>query len=173
MPESSTGPASARQWLSADETEAWKAVAAIAMLLPGALDGQLQRDAGINLFEYLVMSELSIAPHRTLRMSGLARIANGSLSRLSNVVKRLERHGWVRRDVDPDDRRITTATLTDAGWNLVVAAAPGHVEEVRRLVIDPLTAAQLRSITAAGERIRIRLQEGNGKRPPRSPHRAR
>jgi len=42
---------------------------------------------------------------------------------------------------------------TDAGLDKVVAAAPGHVEEVRRLVLDPLTKAQVKQLTAIGARI--------------------
>jgi DNA-binding MarR family transcriptional regulator len=100
-----------------------------------------------------VLSSLSMAEHRTMRMSELAQMANGSLSRLSNVVSRLEQRGWVRRGPDPADGRYTNATLTDAGWELVVHAAPGHAAAVRRFVLDPLTAAQARTLKAASERI--------------------
>jgi DNA-binding MarR family transcriptional regulator len=146
------------QWLTGEEQEAWRAVAALMLLLPGPLDGQLQRDSGISLFEYLVLSSISMAPGRTLRMSEIARVANGSLSRLSNVVKRLEQQGWVRRESDACDGRYTVATLTDSGMERVVAAAPGHVETVRHYVIEPLTTAQLRALAAAGVRIRARLE---------------
>jgi DNA-binding MarR family transcriptional regulator len=141
------------RWLTEEEQEAWKVVAAIFVLLPPALDAQLQHDADINLFEYFVLSSLSTADERTMRMSELAEIANGSLSRLSNAVKRLEQRGWVRREPDPADGRYTNAILTDAGWALVQAAAPGHVEAVRRFVVDPLTPGQLRSLRSIGERI--------------------
>ncbi|MGY1605304.1 MarR family winged helix-turn-helix transcriptional regulator [Geodermatophilus sp. SYSU D00815] len=65
-----------------------------------------------------------------------AGLANGSLIRLSRTVDRLERRGWVTRRPDPDDGRSTLAVLTDAGWDEVVATAPGHVAEVRRLAFD-------------------------------------
>lgn len=127
--------------------------------LPGPLDAQLQRDCGITLFEYLVLSYLSMAPRRTLRMSELAELVNGSLSRLSNVAKRLEQRGWLRREPDPGDGRYTVAHLTDTGWRLVRDAAPGHVDAVRRLVIDPLTDTQLRTLNAIGRRLRKSLDE--------------
>src|SRR3954465_5709395 len=60
------------RWLDADEQETWMALAAVLMRLPGALDAQLQRDAGLTHFEYLVLSGLSMAPGRTMRMSDLA-----------------------------------------------------------------------------------------------------
>ena len=118
-------------------------------LLP-ALDAQLRRDAGISHFEYEVLAALSEAPERTLRMSDLAVLAEGSLSRLSQVVARLEKKKWVRRTPDPTDGRYTLAILTDDGWDKIVATAPGHVNEVRRLVIDPLTNTQLNQLTTSG-----------------------
>jgi len=142
------------RWLSSDEQEAWRAVAMIFLQLPGPLDAQLQRDSGITLFEYLVLSYLSMAPQRTLRMSELAEFVHGSLSRLSNVAKRLEQRGWLRREPDPGDGRYTVAHLTDSGWHLVRDSAPGHVDAVRRLVIEPLTETQLRTLIEVGRRLR-------------------
>jgi DNA-binding MarR family transcriptional regulator len=148
-------------WLTPDERETWLAFAGVLSKLPAALDAQLQRDAGLNAFEYFVLSGLSEAPGRTLRMSDLATFANGSLSRLSHVVTRLERRGWVRREPCPEDGRFTNAVLTDAGWEKVVATAPGHVDTVRRLAIDPLTAAQTRQLRDIGRRILRRIDPDN------------
>ncbi|HEY4701039.1 MAG TPA: hypothetical protein VIH64_04070, partial [Streptosporangiaceae bacterium] len=78
------------RWLSGPEQDAWRAIAALMLQLPGPLDAQLQQDSGLTLFEYLVLSSLSMEPEHTARMSELARLSNGSLSRLSNVAKRLE-----------------------------------------------------------------------------------
>ena len=147
------------RWLSSTEKEAWQAVAALMLQLPGPLDAQLQQDSGLTLFEYLVLSSLSMAPDRTSRMSELARLANGSQSRLSNVARRLEERGWLRREPDPHDRRSTVARLTDSGWDVVRAAAPGHVEAVRRMVIDPLTGPQLEALSAAARGIVRGLEE--------------
>ena len=141
------------RWLTGEEREAWLAVTSVVIRLPSALNAQLQRDAGISHFEYQVMAGLSESPERTLRMSVLAAFADGSLSRLSQVVSRLENRGWIRRTPDPVDGRYTLATLTDAGWDKVVASAAGHVEAVRRYVFDPLTAAQVRQLGAIGRRI--------------------
>src|ERR1700759_229917 len=113
------------RWLSGPEQEAWKAVSALMLQLPGPLDAQLQQDSGLTLFEYLVLSSLSMAPDRTSRMSGLARLANGSQSRLSNVAKRLEERGWLVRQPDPKDGRVNVAPLTDPGWDVVPGAGPG------------------------------------------------
>ena len=129
------------------------ALAAVLMRLPGALDAQLQRDAGLTHFEYLVLAGLSMAESRTMRMSDLAAFAEGWLPRLSQVVSRLEKRGWIRRAPDPTDGRYTLATLTEEGWAKVVATAPGHVEAVRQFVFDPLTKAQQRQLREIGRRI--------------------
>jgi DNA-binding MarR family transcriptional regulator len=146
------GPPEPR-WLDAEEQQAWMALGSMLMRLPAALDAQLQRDAGLSHFEYMVLSGLSMSPGHTMRMSDLAVVAEGSLSRLSQVVARLERRGWMRRAPDPTDGRYTLAILTADGWRKVVATAPGHVEEVRRLVFDPLTRAQQRQLREIGRRV--------------------
>ena len=85
------------RWLDAEESQAWRALASTLVRLPAALDAQLRRDAGLSHFEYQVLALLSEAPGRTLRMSELATLAEGSLPRLSQVAARLEQRGWVRR----------------------------------------------------------------------------
>jgi DNA-binding MarR family transcriptional regulator len=134
------------EWLSDEEQRAWRRLAAVTMLLPAALESQLQRDAGLTNFGYWVMAMLSEAPGRALRMSELAALANGSQSRLSHLVSKLEQRGWVRRERAGEDARGQVAVLTDAGYDLVVATAPGHVTEVRRLVFDTLDAEQVQSL---------------------------
>ena len=141
------------RWLTDEEMETWLALISVLIRLSAALDGQLQRDAEISHFEYQVMAGLSMSPDRSMRMSELAALADGSLSRLSHVVKRLETRGWVHRTPDPADGRFTLALLTEEGWEKVVATAPGHVDAVRRFVFDPLTKAQTRQLRDIGRRI--------------------
>src|SRR6185312_7991038 len=141
----------AMDWLSDEQQAAWRPFVALLLRLPAALDAQLQKDAGITQFDYLVLSGLSEAPDRTLRMSELAARANSSLSRLSHVVSRLEGKGWVRREPCPGDGRFINAVLTEEGWQKVVATAPGHVAAVRELLVSTLTEeefAQLGAISA-------------------------
>jgi DNA-binding MarR family transcriptional regulator len=141
------------RWLSPSELEAWLVVVSLFNRLPNLLDRQLQSDSGLTHFEYQVLAGLSIAPDRTLRMSALAQFTDGQLPRLSQVATRLEKRGWLRRKPDPEDRRNTLATITEAGMAKLFAAAPGHVAEVRRLVFDKLTQAQVRQLRDIGRRI--------------------
>lgn len=131
------------RWLTDGEQRAWRAYLGVTALLPTALDHQLQRDSAISHASYIVLAMLSEAPGRALRMSELASRANSSQSRLSHTVARLEERGWVRRQRADEDRRGNVATLTDAGWDLVVAAAPGHVAAVRQYLFDALTPEQV------------------------------
>jgi DNA-binding MarR family transcriptional regulator len=145
-------------WLTPAEGAAWWPLSGVISKLPAALEQQLQRDAGISHFEYMVLSQLSGAPERTMRMGDLAELANGSLSRLSHAVTRLERRGWIRREPCPENGRYTNALLTDTGHAKVVATAPGHVRAVRELVIDALSPAQLQQLHDIGERIMRRIE---------------
>ncbi|MBI5336782.1 MAG: MarR family transcriptional regulator [Mycolicibacterium rufum] len=141
-------------WLNQDEKEAWTGLVSLMLLLPGKLEAPL-RDVDLTLFEYLTLSHLSEAPDRRIRMSELAFLTNGSLSRLSNVVKRFEQRGWVTRSPDPDDGRYTLAHLTEDGYRLVVEAAPIHVRAVRELVLDPLSPTDLRALARIADKLRV------------------
>jgi DNA-binding MarR family transcriptional regulator len=140
------------RWLDDDERAAWMQLAAVVELLPGVMDSQLRQAADLTHFEYWVLSMLSEAPDRTLRMTALASRTNSTLPRLSHVVHRLECRGLVERLSCAEDRRVTNARLTDAGWEKVVATGPLHLQAVREHVFDPLDpgqVAQLATITAA------------------------
>jgi len=149
--------AEAPRWLTPAELADWRPLGGLLLKLPAALDTQMQRDSGLSHFEYLVLASLSEAPGRTRRMSALATLASGSLSRLSHVVKRLEGKGWITRQACQEDGRYTNAVLTDAGWEKVVASAPGHVEAVRSLILDALTEGELAQLGDIARRILTRL----------------
>jgi DNA-binding MarR family transcriptional regulator len=160
-------------WLSDEEQAAWRPFVSLLFRFPTLLDAQLQRDAGISHFDYMVLSSLSEAPARTRRMSELAALASGSVSRLSHVVSRLEAKGWVRREPCPGDGRSINAILTEPGWQKVVETAPGHVAAVRRLLIDTLTPEELGSLGAISTQILkaqgIKPVISNGPCPPPPP----
>jgi DNA-binding MarR family transcriptional regulator len=146
------GPNEVR-WLSLDERDAWMSLSWLMMKLPGEIDAQLQRDSDITFFEYVVLGSLSMSPGRRMTMTTLAQYANGSLSRLSNVAKRLERRGLLVREPAAENGRVTEAVLTDAGMAVVEQAAPGHVETVRRYVFDALTADQVTGLRDIGRQV--------------------
>ena len=147
------------RWLTDEEQRAWRRLAAVVLQLPGTLEHQLQRDAGMTHVEYWVLALLSEEPDGRLPLRRLAAQANASLSRLSHVVTRLEERGWVVRQPDPTDGRTTLAVLTDDGRRVLVAAAPGHVRTVREMVFEPLSEGDLADLERIAGRIAARLDE--------------
>lgn len=144
-------------WLTDDEQAAWRAFAAVLTRLPTALDRQLRVDADLNAFEYWVLMVLSETEGRTLQLKVLAEMSHASASRLSHVVSRLEKRGWLSRCPSPDDARAHMAVLTDEGRAKVGGSAPGHVEAVRRLVFDGLTERDVADLARIATRIRDNL----------------
>ena len=151
------------RWLNAEEQRAWRAYLGATHALAERLDRQLQRDSGIPHTYYEILVRLSEAAGRTLRMSELAERSQSSRSRLSHAVARLEQQGWVRRTECPTDRRGFLATLTDAGFAALEAAAPGHVEAVRSLLFDALTEEQVAQLHAICDAVQAQIAEdGDG-----------
>jgi DNA-binding MarR family transcriptional regulator len=140
------------RWLTAAEQVTWRTVLEGVQTLLSTVEGQLQRESGIPHGYYEILVRLSEAEDRSLRMSQLAEASTSSKSRLSHAVARLEERGWVQRLDCETDRRGQFATLTDEGFAALAAAAPAHVEQVRRALFDLITpeqAEQLRAVMAA------------------------
>ena len=136
------------RWLSTDEQQAWRAFLTATQTLFSAVEAQLQRESGIPHGYYEILVRLSESPGRELRMSQLAEASTSSKSRLSHAVARLEERGWVQRLDCETDRRGQVARLTEAGFAALEAAAPSHVEQVRRVLFDRLTDDQVAQLTA-------------------------
>jgi DNA-binding MarR family transcriptional regulator len=147
------------RWLDEREHHAWRSYLAATRLLSTQLDRELQRDSAMPHTYYEILVRLSEAPDRSLRMSDLADAAESSRSRLSHAVTRLEQAGWVRRDSCPTDRRGAFAVLTESGFAALAAAAPGHVEGVRRHLFDRLTHEQVGQLAAICDAITNGLRE--------------
>lgn len=154
------------RWLDDEELDTWIRFIAVVELLPGVLDSQLRRDSDLSHFEYLVLAMLSEAPGRTLRMTALATRTSATLPRLSHVISRLEGRGLVERATSAQDRRATNVRLTDGGWDVVVAAAPGHVENVRRHVIDALSRDQVHELGEIAEAMLTRIDPSGAMTEP-------
>jgi DNA-binding MarR family transcriptional regulator len=141
------------RWLSADEQRAWRGYLEATLLLFDELERQMQKDSGMPHAYYEILVRLSESDAREMRMSELAVRTRSSRSRLSHAVARLEERGWVERRDCPTDRRGQVAHLTEKGFGVLAAAAPSHVEAVRKHVIDQLSPAQITSLAEIGETI--------------------
>ncbi|MBP2708092.1 MarR family transcriptional regulator [Microbispora sp. RL4-1S] len=156
------------RWLDEEEQRTWRAYIRMSQLLQEALERQLQRDSGMPHAYYMILVVLSESPGRVLTMTGLADLLQYSASRLSHAISRLEEKGWVRRVKRDGDRRTTMAELTGEGFAALAAAAPGHVAEVRRVLFDPLTRAEMHEFRALLDKI-FQGFEGSGEAVPPAP----
>ena len=146
------------RWLTADEQRVWRDYLDVSRLVNERLNRQLTADSGLSLAEYEVLVQLSEAPNRRMRMSELAVRAVNSRSRLTHTVARMEQRGLVRRQPCPDDGRGVTCVLTDHGFSVIEEAAPGHVEEVRAALFDPLGPEHVAALGVALARVREELR---------------
>ena len=131
------------RWLNENEQRAWRAFIAAQRVINARIESQLQHDSGMPHTYYEILVRLNEAADGRLRMSELAMATNGSRSRLSHAVARLEVNGWVRREGVADDKRGQVAIITDEGIAVLEQAAPGHVGAVRQVVFDALTEQQI------------------------------
>lgn len=145
------------QWLSEQEMRAWLAFFAAAALLDRKLDQQLKDDAGLTHVQYEVLSRLSEAPDRELRMTELAETLFTTQSGTTYQISQLEKAGYVRRRECRGGPRGVWAVLTDAGFEVLKQAAPGHVNAVRKLLIDVLTPDELEAVASGLGRVRDRI----------------
>lgn len=147
------------KWLDAEEMAAWRPLVETFADLNAVLEAELLASHGVNLGEYATMVRLSEAPDRSLRMCDLAELLHLSASGLTRRVEDLVKRGWVRREPDPSDRRVINAVLTDDGFAVLKAAAPTHVDGVRRHLFDHLSRTQVRQLG----RILQSLQQGEAR----------
>ncbi len=123
------------RWLTAEQQVTWRSYLNAVARINERLDAEL-RPFGLDLGEYEILVHLSEAPELQLRMSELALAVRQSRSRLTHTVSRMENKGLVLRKSCPQDRRGVIAVLTGSGLTLLKAAAPHHVESVRRAFVD-------------------------------------
>jgi DNA-binding MarR family transcriptional regulator len=151
----------ASQWLTADEQRAWRAYMRTTTLLTARLNRQLQADSGLSLPEYEVLVQLSEAPNGKLRPFQLGLALEWEQSRLSHLLSRMSRRGFVVRRDCVGDRRGAEVVLTMAGSAAIKSAAPGHVAAVRRLVFDRMDSEQAAAFGQAFEAILAGLEDAD------------
>lgn len=126
--------------LDDDELATWLPIIRFVQLLPQVLDRALKDEVGLNHARYAILVTLAGQGEDAVTMTELARIAGLSRSRLSHALDSLEERGWVERTSCSTDKRALSATLTPAGRDMLRAAAPVHVAQIRELILDPLPA---------------------------------
>lgn len=141
------------RWLDDEEERIWRAFLEAGSLVVQELDSSLKSNAAMTLDDYEVLVHLSGADERQMRMTELSQRLISSQSRLTQRIDRLVDRGWVRRERCPEDRRGTFAVMTPAGWDEIESAAPGHLHDVRALLIDLIEPHERRVIADVLERV--------------------
>lgn len=149
------------RWLDAEQQRHWRAFRDGVVLLFDTLAHDLESRTGLSLHEYEVMVRLSESPDRTLRMSQLASDLAHSRSRLTHTIARMEEAGLVARVACVSDARGVNCTLTEAGWERLVEAAPSHVASVRERLVDVLSDEQLAALGDAMDTVLTHLRAGH------------
>ncbi|MCT9933113.1 MarR family transcriptional regulator [Planotetraspora sp. A-T 1434] len=147
------------RWLDEREARIWQAYRDVRRELQSALERQLVRDAGLSGADYALLVPLSEAPKGALRARDLGLSVGWDRSRLSHQVGRMEKRGLVAREECAEDARGSIVRLTAAGRSAIEAAAPEHVETVRRYFFDPLTDEELDQLGDVFHRLLARLAQ--------------
>ena len=147
------------RWLDERELRAWRSLQFMQMRLEGELARQLAADSGLSYPDYLVLVALTDRPDGRMRLFELAEALGWEKSRVSHQVARMADRGLVAKEKCDSDRRGAFVVITAHGRTEIEAAAPGHVDVVRRMFVDRLTAAQLDAIGDAAEVVLAALGE--------------
>jgi len=147
------------RWLDDDEQRAWLAYRRMRLLLDAQIARDLSTDSGLSAPDYDVLSNLSESDGHRLRVTDLAARLQWSKSRLSHHLSRMEHRRLISREDCSADGRGAFIVLTDEGWRTIKAAAPSHVNSVRRHFIDVLTPAQLEALTTISDTVVANLSD--------------
>jgi DNA-binding MarR family transcriptional regulator len=152
-------------WLDAEQQRAWLAFIRVQLRLTYEINRQLQADSGLSLPDYDVLTALGEAGGGRMPITALAAQIGWERSRASHHVKRMSGRGLVTSAPAAGDRRVTEVTLTPEGRRVLAAAAPGHVDLVRRLVFGGLPTELLAPLSEALESVYANILE-HGTLPP-------
>jgi len=148
MAEMNTEP----RWLDETELRAWTGLLRMGWLIEVAIGRDLA-EAGLSFPDYHVLARLSETPGHRMRITDLAAQISWSKSRLSHQLSRMEARGLVCRSTCPSDARGALAVLTPAGLEAIQNAAPGHVESIRRHLLQPLSPEQVGALAGIAEAV--------------------
>ena len=146
-------------WLDDRQQRIWRAWLRLNRDLPAALARELQESSDLSMADFEVLVNLTDVPDGRLRISELASSMTWERSRVSHHLKRMEARGLVDRAGCPEDRRGSFVGITPAGRAAIEAAAPGHVDAVRRHVVDALTDEELTTLGELTDKLLARLDE--------------
>jgi DNA-binding MarR family transcriptional regulator len=147
------------QWLDEREQRAWRGLLTMQAGISEYTERQLRAHSGLSMADYQVLAHLSEAPEGRLRSFVLARWLRWEKGRLSQHLTRMQNRGLIRRERCATDQRGAVVVITDKGHALIEKAAPLHLADVRNVLIDHATPAQLDLLTELADQVKARLAQ--------------
>ncbi|TDC01395.1 MarR family winged helix-turn-helix transcriptional regulator [Actinomadura bangladeshensis] len=106
----------------------WRELASCYNTVACALERALQDAHGMSMSEYETLDRLVDLRCEKRRMQEIAAAMYLSQSALSRTVARLEKHGYVERDLCKDDRRGVFVQITESGRRRHAEARETHLK---------------------------------------------
>jgi DNA-binding MarR family transcriptional regulator len=153
-----------RPFLDPQQLGAYFALMEVSSILRHAVEQHLRTDGDLSYVQFEILARLNASPTVSHRMTDLADGVVYSRSGLTYQAGLLEARGLITRAPSSDDERSTAVSITDAGRALVDRVLPGHIEVVRRLLLEPLSRKDLEALTRLLSPIRDHMRAT----PPRS-----
>jgi DNA-binding MarR family transcriptional regulator len=147
------------RWLDEREERAWRSLMTMQAGISEYLGRQLRAHSGLSTADYEVLALLSEAPEGRLRSFTLASWLQWEKGRLSQHLTRMQHRGLIRRERCATDQRGAVAVIAKKGRALIEKAAPLHLADVRNVLIDDATPAQLDLLSELGDQVRARLAQ--------------
>jgi len=98
------------------------------------------------------------ARHPGGTLGDLAEHAGRDKGQLGRLLGGLRERGWLRSEIDPDDRRVVRLFLTDEALEREHAML-GYRKALAAAAVRGLTSAERQQLVALLERVRVNLQE--------------
>lgn len=141
------------RWLTDEEQALWRLLLDTSRQAQRCMEEQLQSVHDLSYSEFSVLVSLSEAPGTEIRLRDLCLALTWDRSRTSHQITRMERRGLVTKCKCSGDARGVVVELTDEGRRRLDAAAPQHVELVRRMIFDRLAADDIPALRRFCEKV--------------------
>lgn len=145
------------QWLDEREQRAWRSLMKMQAGLSEYIERQLRTHSGLSSADYQVLAHLSEAPEGRLRSFALGDVLQWEKGRLSQHLTRMQNRDLIRRERCATDQRGAVVVITEQGRTLIETAAPLHLADVRNVLIDHVTPAQMDLLIELGDQVEARL----------------
>jgi len=141
-------------WLTDTEQTAWRAWLYSGFAAIAGIDYDLRaRRHGLDFFGYhILVVAHEHAPHGA-PIKVIAGTVMQSKQTTGQRVKKMTEQGLLTVTDGTVDKRTTLVHITDAGRDLLASAAPGHVADVRRRIIDLLTSDEIETLAQISKKI--------------------